>query len=55
MVIVTRWYGGILLYGDRFKHISNAGREALRIGGFLPEEQDFPSKKGAKKTGNKKR
>lgn len=37
MVVVSRWYGGIMLHGDRFKHISNVGREALQIGGFLPE------------------
>ena len=28
-VIVTRWYGGILLGGDRWKHISNALRQIL--------------------------
>lgn len=29
IVIVTRWYGGILLGPDRFKHINNAARDAL--------------------------
>jgi hypothetical protein len=49
MVVVSRWYGGIMLYGDRFKHISNAGREALQIGGFLPESSGTGSKKKSKK------
>jgi len=35
MLVVSRWYGGIMLHGDRFKHISNVGRQALEIGGFL--------------------
>jgi hypothetical protein len=52
MVIVSRWYGGIMLHGDRFKHISNAGREALQIGGFLPESGGSG---GLKKKSKKKR
>ena len=28
-VIVTRWYGGIHLGGDRWKHINNALRQIL--------------------------
>lgn len=34
-VVVTRWFGGILLGPDRFKHISTAARETLEEGGFL--------------------
>jgi len=51
MLVVSRWYGGIMLHGDRFKHISNAGREALQIGGFLPDQQgdSGQSKKKARK------
>lgn len=26
IVVVTRWFGGTLLYGDRFKHIQDAAR-----------------------------
>jgi hypothetical protein len=33
-VIVTRWYGGIQLGPDRFRHISNAAREVLEAHGF---------------------
>ncbi|XP_017773286.1 PREDICTED: protein IMPACT-like [Nicrophorus vespilloides] len=35
VVIVTRWYGGIQLGNDRFKHINNAARLALQTGGFI--------------------
>lgn len=34
-VVVTRWFGGILLGPDRFKHISTSARETLEEGGFL--------------------
>jgi putative IMPACT (imprinted ancient) family translation regulator len=46
MVIVTRYYGGILLGADRFKHINQAARNALELGRFL----DLP----ASETNNKK-
>src|SRR5579859_5832301 len=55
MVIVSRWYGGIMLHGDRFKHISNAGRDALEAGGFLPDQTAQPGKTGSKKKSKKKR
>ncbi|KAG6897186.1 hypothetical protein C0992_003575 [Termitomyces sp. T32_za158] len=35
LVIVTRYFGGIHLGPDRFKHINQAARNALEIGGFL--------------------
>jgi len=54
MLVVSRWYGGIQLHGDRFKHISNAGREALQNGGFLPD-QSSPVSKGNSKKKSKKR
>ena len=28
-VIVTRWYGGVMLGGDRWKHINNCIRQIL--------------------------
>lgn len=34
-VVVTRWYGGILLGPDRFKHINNAARQALSAAGYV--------------------
>jgi len=54
MVIVSRWYGGIMLHGDRFKHISNAGRDALEAGGFLPN-QIQPGQSVSKKKSRKKK
>lgn len=37
LVVVSRWYGGILLGADRFKHINQAARDALEVGGFLAD------------------
>lgn len=41
LVVVTRYFGGIHLGPDRFKHINQAARNALEKGGFLDvvEEQ----------------
>ncbi|KAE9031491.1 hypothetical protein PF004_g48 [Phytophthora fragariae] len=36
-VVVTRWYGGIKLGPDRFKHINASARQVLEDGGFLDE------------------
>jgi Uncharacterized protein family UPF0029 len=35
LVVVTRYFGGIHLGPDRFKHINQAARAALEVGGFL--------------------
>ncbi|KAF9006715.1 imprinted and ancient [Cyathus striatus] len=35
LVVVTRYFGGIHLGPDRFKHINQAARNALDLGGFL--------------------
>lgn len=35
LVVVTRWYGGIQLGSDRFRHINQAARDALLLGGFI--------------------
>jgi len=29
IVVVTRWYGGVKLYGDRFKHVVDAAQEGV--------------------------
>ncbi|KAG7097419.1 hypothetical protein E1B28_004766 [Marasmius oreades] len=39
LVIVTRYFGGIHLGPDRFKHINQAARNALDVGGFLDSEE----------------
>ena len=43
MVIVTRWYGGVLLGPDRFRIINTAAREALLLGGFAKDAKDRKS------------
>ncbi|KAG6861968.1 hypothetical protein C0995_009152 [Termitomyces sp. Mi166 len=48
LVIVTRYFGGIHLGPDRFKHINQAARNALEIGGFLEAAE------ATKKTGRKR-
>ena len=29
IVVVTRWFGGVMLHGDRFKHVQDATRKML--------------------------
>lgn len=48
LVVVTRWFGGIHLGPDRFKHINQAARDALEAGGFL-DEVEKSSKKGRRR------
>ncbi|KAG1815745.1 uncharacterized protein BJ212DRAFT_1506314 [Suillus subaureus] len=40
LVVVTRWFGGIHLGPDRFKHINHAARNALELGGFLDQTDE---------------
>ena len=49
LVIVTRYFGGILLGPDRFKHINQAARNALELGGFL----DVPDTQAGSGSGRK--
>ncbi|KAI0364591.1 UPF0029-domain-containing protein [Pilatotrama ljubarskyi] len=48
LVVVTRYFGGIHLGPDRFKHINQAARNALELGGFLdaPDEGTSGRKQG---------
>ncbi|KAK9471600.1 ribosomal protein S5 domain 2-type protein [Dipodascopsis tothii] len=43
MVVVTRWYGGVHLGPDRFKHINVVARDALVRGGWVADGK--PKKK----------
>lgn len=52
LVVVTRYYGGIHLGPDRFKHINQAARNALELGGFL-DDVDGPKKQNPR--GGRKR
>ncbi|XP_019936113.1 protein IMPACT [Paralichthys olivaceus] len=47
MVVVSRWYGGILLGPDRFKHINNCARNILVEEGFTAS-MDEPTRSAAK-------
>jgi len=47
MVVVTRWYGGVLLGPDRFRIINQVAREALVSGSFV-KETNTNKKKGKK-------
>lgn len=39
LVLVSRWFGGVLLGDIRFKHITSAARAALQLGSFLDSQQ----------------
>ena len=55
VVVVSRWFGGILLGGDRFKLINNAARDALELGTFIASSKASPSSDdGTKKKGKKR-
>ncbi|XP_029488680.1 protein IMPACT isoform X2 [Oncorhynchus nerka] len=47
LVVVSRWYGGILLGPDRFKHINNSARNILVQEGYT-SSADEASKAGGK-------
>ena len=40
LVVVTRYFGGTLLGADRFKHINQAARDALGLGGFIEKKHE---------------
>eukprot|EP00088_Acartia_fossae_P007591 TRINITY_DN13572_c0_g1_i21.p1 TRINITY_DN13572_c0_g1~~TRINITY_DN13572_c0_g1_i21.p1 ORF type:complete len:284 (-),score=43.03 TRINITY_DN13572_c0_g1_i21:367-1218(-) len=48
LVVVSRWYGGIQLGPDRFKHINNMTRRALEESGALKQEKPSGGKKKKK-------
>ncbi|KAI0677762.1 UPF0029-domain-containing protein [Trametes maxima] len=56
LVVVTRYFGGIHLGPDRFKHINQAARNALELGGFLdvPDEGNTGRRHGKGKGHGKK-
>lgn len=49
LVVVTRYFGGIHLGPDRFKHINQAARNALEKGGLLDELSDDRKRTGRSK------
>ncbi|CAL8306864.1 unnamed protein product [Lota lota] len=55
MVVVSRWYGGILLGPDRFKHINNCARGVLVQEGYTSSAEEAAKLGGkGKKTRSKK-
>lgn len=48
LVVVSRWYGGILLGPDRFKHINNCARNILVDEGYAASTEDVATKTGGK-------
>lgn len=57
LVVVSRWYGGILLGPDRFKHINNCARNILVEKSYTnpPEESSKAFGKNKKVRKDKKR
>ncbi|XP_038187492.1 protein IMPACT isoform X2 [Arvicola amphibius] len=49
MVVVSRWYGGILLGPDRFKHINNCARNILVEKNFTSSPEESSKSLGKKK------
>lgn len=49
LVVVSRWYGGIQLGADRFKHINNATRSVLELAGVVQSSKSATKNKSSKK------
>ncbi|XP_061635550.1 protein IMPACT isoform X2 [Phyllopteryx taeniolatus] len=49
LVVVSRWYGGILLGPDRFKHINNCARSILVEEGYTASSDDVAKSAGKAK------
>ncbi|XP_061681766.1 protein IMPACT [Syngnathoides biaculeatus] len=49
LVVVSRWYGGILLGPDRFKHINNCARSILVEEGYAASSDDVAKSAGKAK------
>lgn len=52
--VYFRWYGGIPLSADRFKHINNAARILLDECGYIKSTGASEASGTTKKKGNKK-
>lgn len=47
-VVVSRWYGGVLLGPARFTHINNAARNLLEASGYILKDAAAAKKKRSK-------
>ena len=54
VVVVTRWYGGVKLGGERFRCIGNVAREVLVKGGWGKNKEKEREKDGSTTRGKKK-
>ncbi|CAL8093283.1 unnamed protein product [Calicophoron daubneyi] len=55
VVMVSRWYGGIQLGPDRFKHINNVARQLLASNGFIGSSDSKSSENKEQKHKKKKK
>lgn len=53
-VMVSRWFGGILLHGDRFRDITGAAMKVLKDNKFIAEKQEPKDASEDKKKNGKK-
>lgn len=49
LVVVSRYFGGLHIGPDRFKHINQSARNALELGGFLEGVADSHKKQRGRK------
>lgn len=49
MVVVSRWFTGVHIGSDRFKHINSAARDSIVKAGFITEGPSAGDKKKKKK------
>ncbi|KAJ1972421.1 hypothetical protein H4R35_004685 [Dimargaris xerosporica] len=49
VVVVTRWYGGVQLGPDRFKHINNSARQCLEEAQWIEPKTKSTAKPGRRK------
>ncbi|KAI7887147.1 UPF0029-domain-containing protein [Lichtheimia hyalospora FSU 10163] len=53
LVVVSRWFGGILLGADRFKDINNCARSALDDCGYIPHDNAHHDHKSSSHSNSK--
>ncbi|CAI5468769.1 unnamed protein product [Closterium sp. Yama58-4] len=55
VVVVSRWFGGVLLGPDRFRHINNAARSLLVECGYVEQQQQQQKQQHKGKTAKARR
>ena len=54
-VMVSRWFGGVLLHGDRFRDITGAAMKVLRDNNLIPDNKNDKKEEKQESNGKKKR